>query len=134
MQASFQKSFSSLDSVFTFVGTGLDELQIPGDASFAAQLAIEELFTNMVKYGSQTDDEVEISLQRDGPRLVVVITEHGDLPFDPTSAPDVDVSLPLAERNVGGLGIHLVRSLIDEITYSHGEGRNCITLIKNLEP
>ncbi len=134
MQASFLKSFSSLDSVFTFVGTGLDELQISRDASFATQLAIEELFTNMVKYSGQTADEVGISLRRDGNRLVVELTEHGDAPFDPTAAPDVDVSLPLAERKVGGLGIHLVRSLVNEMTYSHGDGQSRITLVKHLEP
>lgn len=134
MQASFQRSFSSLDSVFTFVETGLDELQIPRDVSFAMQVAIEELFTNMVKYGDQTADEVDISLLRDGNRLVVELTNHGDVLFDPTSAPDVDVSLPLAERKVGGLGIHLVRSMVNEMTYSHGDGQSRITLIKHLEP
>jgi len=133
MLASFRKSISSLDAVFAFVGTGLDELQIPREASFAAQLAIEELFTNMVKYGCQTDDEVGISLRRDVNRLVVELTEQADIPFDPTGAPDVDLSLPLTERKVGGLGIHLIRSLIDEMSYTHGDGQSRITLIKNLE-
>ena len=134
MEASFRKSFSSLDAMFAFVGTGLDELHISSDASFAAQLAIEELFTNMVKYGGQSGGEVGISLQRDDDRLVVVLTDRGDTPFDPTMRPAADVSLPLAERKVGGLGIHLVRSLIDRISYSYADGRHSITLIKNLEP
>ncbi|MGA9118119.1 MAG: ATP-binding protein [Bacteroidota bacterium] len=134
MQSSFPREFTSLAQVFAFVDKALGELRVSPEGAYAAQLAVEELFTNIVKYGQPTSDEVTISLKRDSGRLVVELTDRGDIPFDPTAAPEVDTSLKLEERKVGGLGIHLIRNLMDEIRYTYSNGRNRITLIKNLEP
>jgi serine/threonine-protein kinase RsbW len=133
-QSSFRKKFSSLDNVFDFIGRSLETLHVTDEVSYAVQLSIEELFTNMVKYGQDSPEGVSIAIRREKEKLIIDLTERADVPFQVADAPDVDTSLPLEERKVGGLGIHLVRSLMDELHSEYADGLNRITLIKNLEP
>ena len=67
-----------------------------------------------------------------GDRLTVTITDDG-VPFNPLNAKPPDIDAPLEERQIGGLGIHLARSLIDDATYQRRIGKNAITLMKHLE-
>ncbi len=132
-QSHFPKDFASLDEIFSFVGAALGDLKVSRDVSFAVELSIEELFTNMVKYGRGAGVDVMISIRRESRRLVVELIDTTDAPFDPAQVPQAETSLPLEDRKVGGLGIHLVRTLMDELHSSHANGLNSITLIKNLE-
>ena len=63
--------------------------------------------------------------------LEFVITDKG-VPFDPTAVPDADVTLEAEERNIGGLGIYLVRQLMDEVRYQRIDDKNVLTMIKNI--
>jgi serine/threonine-protein kinase RsbW len=134
MERSFKRAIASLDQVFAFVGEALADLNVPPEPAFAVELAIEEFFTNMVKYNTESRDDILLILKRDDDRLTVEMVDSGGHPFDPTSAKDPDTSLPLAERRVGGLGIHLVKTLMDDLRYQYDGGRNTITFSKNLEP
>ena len=92
-------------------------------------LAVEELLTNVAKYGrrgaASVDVSVAVSLQAD--QLVVVYEDSG-LAFDPLAQPAPDLDAPLEERAIGGLGIHLLRGLFDEVSYARLGGRNQVTL------
>ena len=95
-------------------------------------LAFDELLNNIISYAypsaSTFEIEIEIELQPD--RLTVCITDGG-MPFDPLAVPEVDATAPIEEREIGGLGIHLVRNLMDEVRYERRDGsKNVITLIK----
>ena len=88
----------------------------------AVDLALEELFTNMVKYGSSvTDIVVEIARVPGGAEVTLI--EEGAGHFDPLAAPRVDVRAPIEQRNPGGLGLHLVRELVDFVDYRHDADR-----------
>jgi anti-sigma regulatory factor (Ser/Thr protein kinase) len=63
---------------------------------------------------------------------IFTVSDSG-IPFDPTQRPEVDITLPAEKRNIGGLGIHLVRQLIDKIHYRREEGKNVLTLVKKLK-
>ena len=65
------------------------------------------------------------------PTLIFTVTDGG-IPFDPTSQAEADITSSVENRKIGGLGIHLVRQLMDEIHYSREEGKNILTLIKKL--
>ena len=97
-------------------------------------LAAEELFTNIVSYGFKDDQEHQISVQItcEGGELVLRIEDDG-VPFNPFGLETPDVSAPMAEREIGGLGIHLVRTMMDEYLYQRQINKNVVTLVKLIE-
>lgn len=101
----------------------------------AVNLAVEELLANTIAYGygDTADHEIVVRLWREETELVIDLTDDGG-PFDPTTVPTPDLSAPLEARRVGGLGIHLVRSLMDRIAYRRDGALNCITLRKTIVP
>jgi serine/threonine-protein kinase RsbW len=133
MEKKFKKSIGSLDQVFAFVDESMSVLKVDAEVAFAVTLAIEEFFTNMIKYSPEAANDVLISMSREGKRLTVTLVDTGVGPFDVTRADRVDTSLPLEERKVGGLGIHLVRNMLDSITYDYADRQSTITFVKNLE-
>ena len=108
--------------------------KLPSDVAFAVKLAVEELLINTVSYGYSDlkahTIEVQIDLRDD--QLDVRITDDA-VAFDPRDAKEPDTTTALKDRTVGGLGIHLVKSLMDYIEYRREGGRNHLTLTKNLE-
>ncbi len=104
-----------------------------GDTLFKVNLALEEIFTNIVRYGYADSREHEIVIGVDVRAGTVVVTVEDDgREFDPLQTPEVDVAAPLEARPVGGLGIHLVRHLLDGVRYERRDGRNRLTLIKKM--
>ena len=127
------RDVKSLDDVFAFLDEEMGELRISPEAAYAINLAVEELFTNMVKYGVGSVDDISLSLTREKNRLTIQLVDHGVGMFDPMSADEIDTSIPLEQRKIGGLGIHLVRNMVDDVQYSYADGCSTITVIKNLE-
>ena len=97
-------------------------------------ILVEELLTNLLKYGYAAEaarGRAEIALRREGDHVVLEFADDGR-PFDPVAAPPPDLDLPLDERPVGGLGLHLVRSLVEEARYERVGARNRTTLLRRL--
>lgn len=133
MEQRFPRDINALDSIFQFVATFLAAGGIGADHAFTVDLIIEELFTNLVKYGRGGTQPISIELEQDGGRLVIRLTDFDGEPYDLTQAPPVDTTRPLAEREPGGLGIHFVRQMADELRYAHDNGTSTITVVKRLE-
>ena len=102
------------------------------ETTMRMNLAIEEAVVNVIDYAypSGTVGSIDIKVTIYDNHMEFVISDSGT-PFDPTKKEDVDISLPVEERRIGGLGIHLVRQLMDKINYERKDGRNILTLIKN---
>jgi anti-sigma regulatory factor (Ser/Thr protein kinase) len=96
-------------------------------------LALDELFTNVVSYGidHQTHQEVSFSLDHCGDEIIIVVADSGK-PFDPTHAPDPQLDLPIDAQPVGGLGIFLMRQYTDNIEYRRENEKNIVTLTKKI--
>ena len=96
------------------------------------QLAVEEAVVNVIDYAYPIDTEgnIEVRMMSDGHNLKIVITDAGVF-FDPTTKKIADTTLSAEERQIGGLGLLLVRELMDTINYEREEGKNILTLIKN---
>ena len=99
---------------------------------FNLNLAFDELVTNVVNYGY--DDlgphRIRVTLTENAESLVAVL-EDGGRPFDPfADAPEPDVDLELDDRPLGGLGVYLTRSIMDEVSYERRDNRNYVTLIQ----
>ena len=101
----------------------------PPDLVFKLNLVLEELGVNIVNYSGATGD-IEIYLASDANMVRVEIADNGR-PFNPLDELDApDISAPLGERPVGGLGVHLVRSMMDELSYSREDGMNRLAMTK----
>ena len=98
------------------------------------RLAVEEAVVNVMEYAYPIGEEgeIEVCMTTDGECLTVVVTDAGT-PFDPTLKEGVDISLSAEERQIGGLGIHLLRALMDDVHYEYLNGRNTLTLTKRLK-
>ena len=93
-------------------------------------LALEEAVSNVIMYAypEGTAGNMVLDAVRDGNRLQFTLVDRGKA-FDPTTVPEANPGAPLEERPVGGLGIHLVRSIMDSISYSRLDGKNVLTMI-----
>lgn len=132
MERGFKREIAALDSVFEFVSLFANRYGVGGTAVLKLSLAIEELFVNMVRYNPAGETEIVIGLRMEGDMAVATLKDPGAKPFDPTKVQAYDVSKPIAERVPGGLGIHLVRSVMDGFSYECKEDGSLITLTKRV--
>jgi len=132
MQASFKREIESIGKVHAFVRDFFGHAAIDEAYLFAIDLAVEEIFTNVVKYNAGGSGEIEIELERREEELAIAVTDPDCDPFDITRAERVDTERPLRERPIGGLGIHLVKSLMDEIDYAYEQRRGTVRLVKRI--
>jgi len=121
-----------LASTLEYIG-GLSN--IPSKALFRLNLAIDELLTNTISYGypDAREAEINVRLRHTGDRLEVRLADDG-IPFDPLTLPDPDTTSDLDQRAVGGLGVHLVRTLMDGVTYERDHHQNIVTLTLLMPP
>lgn len=119
-----------LDVIFAQIETFADQEEWAPDLTFRVNLALEELTLNTMTHGRHDELEaIEIMLHSKEDLLTIEIKDNG-LPFNPLEeAPDPGVEAALEERNVGGLGVYLVHTLMDEMEYKRAEGRNYLTLV-----
>jgi anti-sigma regulatory factor (Ser/Thr protein kinase) len=108
---------------------------LPKDAVGEIQLAAEELVTNVIRHGYETGQPgtVDVLLRLDAGGFWMQVRDRGR-PFDPLSKPDPDVTAPVEERKVGGLGILLVKRLMDEVHYRRVGDENVIETLKRVGP
>ena len=107
----------------------------PPDLVFQVKLVLEELGVNIVNHGHDDDarHEIEIEIASAADALTIEIADDGR-PFDPlTEAPEPDLESAIEDRPIGGLGVHLVRTMMDEARYRREEGKNRLTLVKRRE-
>lgn len=101
----------------------------PPDLIFKVNLVLDELSVNIVNYGGEAS-EIEVSLASDDVEVRVEISDDGR-PFDPLNdAIEPDIDAPLQDRAIGGLGIHLVREMMDELHYCRKDGKNRLAMVK----
>jgi len=132
MEKSFRRRFDSLGDIFHFTEDFFSREGIDASHRFAIDFAVEEIFTNCVKFHPDAVQEITIGLTREDDRVKVVVTDVGVEAFDITRVAEVDTDLPLEERSVGGLGIHLTRKLMDEIAYRHDDRTSRIIMTRLL--
>ena len=110
-----------------------EENGIDMEIAMSLNLAIEEAVVNVMTYAYPEGEtgQVDITMKSDGNLLTCILSDSGT-PFDPTQTPEVDTTLSAEERPIGGLGIYLVRQIMDNISYEYVNGQNVLTLTKHL--
>ena len=134
MRFTIENDCEQVPDILARIEAYLDEQSVPTDIVMTASLCLEEILTNTVRYAFPDDDRhevvVEVAVGEAG--LSVDITDDG-IAFDPLrDAAEPDVDAPVEERRIGGLGIHLVKNLMDDIRYRRVDGRNHLRLYKHL--
>jgi anti-sigma regulatory factor (Ser/Thr protein kinase) len=132
LEKKFPKEFPSLKDIFEFVGTFSAPNHLNDSLVFSIKFSIEEVFTNMVKYNPGASD-VTISLAREGNAVKVVLVDVEQKPFDITKQEHINATLPIEKRKPGGLGIFLIKKIMDNVEYDHDGVNSRITLTKYLE-
>ena len=117
----------------TFVDEVCEALEFDMGTTAQLNLALEEAVVNVMNYAYPVGSlgVVNIDAMANDVRLKFVISDTG-VPFDPTTKDEVDTTLSVEDRGIGGLGIHLVRKIMDTINYERIDGKNVLTLRKNL--
>lgn len=97
------------------------------------KLAVEEVVTNVILYAypDRKDQDIRIDMNLENGLLTIVITDNG-IAFNPLEREEPDISLPMEERPIGGLGIYLVKQLMTNITYTRSSGKNTLTMTKKI--
>jgi serine/threonine-protein kinase RsbW len=129
----FPARFEFLDEIRAFVGGIAREAGFNDKDIYSIQLAADEAATNVIEHAYQgnPNGEIEIHCGIRNETITVVLLDHGK-PFDPSTVQQPNLKVDIAERQVGGLGIYLMRTLMDDVRYETGEGRgNRLTLTKH---
>lgn len=133
MRRSFPRDLASLGAIVTYVREFLAHEGLGDGPAPDLDLVLEELFTNLVKYGRGARGDVEITLARGADGVTAELREFDAEAFDPTALPEVDVRRPPAERRPGGLGVHLVRRLTKSFRYDYRD-RTGVTSVAMRDP
>ena len=133
LSLSLPKVAASTDELFAGVHQFVQAESVDDDTAFQLTVAAEELFTNLVKYSRRSSRPAEIQFSREGEWIEMRITDFDADEFDITTAELPDLEVPIAERRAGGMGLHLVRSFADTLSYSHEQGNNVIIFRKKME-
>ena len=122
-----------LDRLMAWLDAFCDRHAIPDEAHYHLNIAVEELVINAIKHGrcSPAEGAIKVGLRLSGQELNITITDTG-IPFNPLNAPPPDLKSSLANRPIGGLGVHLVRSLMNSVEYKREGGENRLHLRKDL--
>jgi phosphoserine phosphatase len=130
----FERRIDALDEIVAFTAGAFGRQHVDPKLLPDVEFAVEELFTNMVKYGGTSAARVRLDIAGIPAGVEVTLTDEDVEPFDVTQAPDADVSLPIGERAPGGLGLHLTRRLVDAVEYDYSEAarRSRITFRKTV--
>ena len=117
-----------------FIDELSEELDFTPELNFNLNLVLEEAVSNVILYAYSKEVQKEITLLANisDNNLIFVLTDSGK-EFDPTKVPDADVTLSAEEREIGGLGIFLIRQIMNTVEYQRIDGKNVLTLGKELE-
>jgi anti-sigma regulatory factor (Ser/Thr protein kinase) len=126
---------AEISRLLDWVETCCGEAGVPGDTAFKLALVLEEAVANVIHHAftdTATPHRVAVELAIEPDRVCALVIDNGRA-FDPSNAPEADIGLPLEERDPGGLGIRLIRQMMDRVDYHRVAGENRLRLEKMRE-
>ena len=122
----------NLDKVLEFVDKFLEEMNCPPKTQMQIDVAVEELFVNIAHYAYTPEvGEATIRIEtEEAPASVSITFIDRGIPYDPLAKADPDITLSVQERQIGGLGIYMVKKSMSDMRYEYKDGQNILTLKK----
>lgn len=130
MRKSFDRSIDSIADVYEFTESVLATGEVGDGIRYPVHLAMEELFVNMVRYYPDNDNAIHLDVSLSNGIVSVTMTDHNVDPFDVTQATNVNIDASLEERTPGGLGLHLIQRMVDNLEYDWEDRRSTIRFTK----
>jgi serine/threonine-protein kinase RsbW len=126
-----KSKLSELDELCRHLEDCGNVMELPQKCLFEINLGLDELFTNIISYGfeDQLEHQIKFSLAKDKETLVVQVEDDGK-PFNPLDVASPEFSRDIDEVDIGGMGIHLIKKMMDDIVYQRVEGKNKLVLKK----
>ncbi len=124
----------NIEKVTAFVDEQLEELGCPIKAQMQIDIAIDELFGNIAHYAYNPDvgpATVRVEVVEEPLSVVITFIDNG-VPYDPLAMKEPDITLSAEEREIGGLGIYMVKKTMDDIVYEYKNGQNILKIRKNI--
>lgn len=122
-----------LARLYDFLEQQAERYSIDAALLMQIKLAMDEAVTNVIQYAyPDSEGDIRIDIGCDKKRLKIVITDNG-IPFNPLESHEPDITLALEERPIGGLGIFLVKQLMTNVGYERSEGKNILTMTKEIQ-
>ena len=125
---------ANIEAVTDFVNEQLEALDCPIKAQMQIDIAIDELFGNIAHYAYNPEigkATVRVEVIEDPLAVTITFIDNG-VPYDPLAKADPDTTLSAEEREIGGLGIYMVKKSMDDITYEYKDGQNILTIKKKI--
>ncbi len=123
-----------LDEVLAFVDEKLEKLDCPVKVQMQLDVAVEELFVNIASYAYAPGEgmaTIRFDAESDGAMAAITFIDEG-IPYNPLDNPDPDTSLKAEDRQIGGLGIYMVKKSMDDVKYEYRDGKNVLTIRKSI--
>lgn len=130
----FEAKLENIDDVLNFVRSELLRINCPKKPIMQIEIAIDEIFSNIARYAYCPDigkATVCIEVKEDPAAIVLYFIDNGVF-YDPLEKKDPDITLSADEREIGGLGIFMVKNMMDEISYEYKDGQNILKIKKNI--
>lgn len=124
----------NIEKVTDFVNVQLDNIDCPTKAQMQIDIAIDELFGNIAHYAYNPETgpaTVRVEVTEKPISVVITFIDHG-VPYDPLKKEDPDITKSAEDREIGGLGIFMVKKTMDEITYEYKDGQNILRIRKDI--
>ena len=131
-EVTLEAAEENLDEVLRFVEDALENTGCSLEDQRQIAIAVEEVFINIVSYAykqGRGDTTLRLDVSQDPAEVTITFIDHG-VPFDPLAKEDPDINLPAKQRKVGGLGIFVVKNLMDDVFYEYRNGQNILTMKK----
>ncbi len=128
----FPAKFDQLEAIRKFAGQAARDMGMDDSETYMIELAVDEACTNIIEhaYRGINGGEIECTCDAQTDGLTIILRDHGK-PFNPGSVPDPELDAELKDRKVGGLGVYIIRKLMDEVRFEQlGASGNVLTLIK----
>ncbi len=134
-EITLEAKVENLEKVLAFVDEILSVYDCPMKTQIQIDVAVEEIFVNIAHYAYTPNvgmAEIQTEVSGEDPRCFSITFIDSGIPYDPLKKEDPDITLTAEERQIGGLGIYMVKQSMDEVDYKHENGKNIFTLKKYL--
>jgi len=129
-----EATIENVPKVMEFVDGQLEQLNCPIKTQMQIDVAVEELFSNIAHYAYKPETgsaALRVETQDNPPAVVITFIDNG-VRYNPLAKPDPDITLSAEKRQIGGLGIYMVKKTMDDISYQYQDGQNILRIKKNI--